>query len=327
MAILICGSIAYDNIMVFPERFRDHILPDKTHMLNVAFLVPELHRFFGGCAGNIAYSLKKLGGEPVPMATVGSDFDDYARHLERLDIRTDRIKRLEDFWTAQAYITTDIDDNQITAFHPGAMNEAHSQEVPSDPSIGFGIVSPDGKQAMLEHSAQMAAAGIPHVFDPGQGLPLFSGEELINMIRRADWLTVNSYEWELLKNRTGLDRDQVLSLLRAGLIITHGGQGSELITHARAETIPVVQPERIEDPTGCGDAYRAGLLFGLDHGWAAADACRLGSVLGAIKIAHPGPQQHDFTPAEVGRRFEAAFGRPIPPGGPCDRSGPDPDSL
>ncbi len=313
MATLICGSIAYDNIMVFPARFRDHILPDKTHMLNVAFLVPELHRFFGGCAGNIAYSLKKLGGEPVPMATVGSDFDDYQRHLARLDIRLDQVQRLDDFWTAQAYITTDIDDNQITAFHPGAMNEAHRQTLSADPDFRLGIISPDGKQAMLEHSAQMAAAGIAHVFDPGQGLPLFSGEELITMIQRADWLTVNSYEWELLKKRTGLARDGVLALVRCGLVITHGGQGSELIRPAGTEIIAAVAPERIEDPTGCGDAYRAGLLFGLEKGWDAADACRLGSVLGSIKIAHAGPQQHDFTPDEVAKRFQAAFSRACPP--------------
>ena len=312
MPILICGSMAYDNIMVFPERFRDHILPDKTHMLNVAFLVPELHRFFGGCAGNIAYSLKKLGAEPVPMATVGSDFDDYQRHLEHLDIRTDRILRLDDFWTAQAYITTDIDDNQITAFHPGAMNEAHREAVAADSTIKLGIISPDGKQAMLDHSAQMAAAGIPHVFDPGQGLPLFSGDELVAMIRRADWLTVNSYEWEMLKNRTGLDREAVLAMLGCGLIITHGGQGSELVTADGVESIPAVKPERIEDPTGCGDAYRAGLLFGLERGWSPDDACRLGSVLGALKIAEAGPQQHDFTPAQVAALFESAFGRPLP---------------
>ncbi len=312
MSILICGSIAYDNIMVFPERFRDHILPEKTHMLNVAFLVPELHRFFGGCAGNIAFSLKKLGGEPVPMATVGSDFDDYRRHLERLDIRTERLVCLEEFWTAQAYITTDIDDNQITAFHPGAMNEAHREAVTADPAIALGIISPDGKQAMLDHSAQMAAAGIPHVFDPGQGLPLFSGDELRQMIQRADWLTVNSYEWEMLKNRTGLDRESVLPMLRGGLVITHGGQGSELVTAGGVETIPAVQPERIEDPTGCGDAYRAGLLFGLERGWPPGDACRLGSVLGAIKIAHAGPQQHDFTPQQVAEHFESAFQKPLP---------------
>ena len=312
MAILICGSIAYDTIMVFPERFRDHILPDKTHMLNVAFLVPELHRYFGGCAGNIAYSLKKLGGEPVPMATVGSDFDDYERHLNCLDIRTDRIERLDDFWTAQAYITTDIDDNQITAFHPGAMTEAHRQQITAAAELHLGIVSPDGKQAMLEHSAQFAAAGIAHVFDPGQGLPLFSGDELAAMVERADWLTVNSYEWEMFKNRTGMDRADVLGRVKAGLIITHGGQGSELVTRAGVELIEAVPAEAIKDPTGCGDAYRAGLLFGLERGWEPGDACRLGSVLGAIKIAHPGPQQHDFTPAAVARRFEAAYARPMP---------------
>jgi adenosine kinase len=298
--------------MVVPARFRDQILPDQTHLLNVAVLVPELHRFFGGCAGNIAYSLKKLGGEPVPMATVGSDFDDYARHLDRMDIRCDRVQRLEGFWTAQAYITTDLDDNQITAFHPGAMSEAHRQPVTADPDFRLGIISPDGKQAMLDHSEQIAAAGIPHIFDPGQGLPLFSGAELTAMIERADWLTVNSYEWELLKSKTGMDRAEVLDRVRRGLIITQGGQGSELITSQGQELIPAVTPEKIEDPTGCGDAYRAGLLFGLENGWDPGDACRLGSVLGAIKIAHSGPQQHDFTPTEVAERYQSAFGRSLP---------------
>ncbi|MEE4639162.1 MAG: carbohydrate kinase family protein [Wenzhouxiangella sp.] len=312
MSILICGSIAYDTIMVFPERFRDHILPDKTHMLNVAFMVPELHRYFGGCAGNIAYSLKKLGAEPLPMATVGSDFDDYARHLEHLDIRCDHLLKLDDFWTAQAYITTDIDDNQITAFHPGAMNEAHCQKVPAERGVALGIVSPDGKQAMLDHSAQFAAAGIPHIFDPGQGLPLFSAEELVLMIDHADWLTVNSYEWEMLRKKTGLDVDTALNRLAGGLVITQGGDGSELITRGGREAIPAVAPEAVRDPTGCGDAYRAGLLFGLERGWPASDACRLGAILGAIKIAHAGPQQHDFTPESIARRFQAEFGHPMP---------------
>jgi len=311
MSVLICGSLAYDTIMVFPERFRDHILPDKTHMINVAFLVPELHRNFGGTAGNIAYNLKLLGGDPLPMATVGPDFDEYARRLERLDISQDYVRCLGEHWTAQAYITTDLDDNQITAFHPGAMNEAHCQPVPDDREIAFGIVSPDGKQAMLDHSEQFRAAGIPHVFDPGQGLPLFSGDELKRMITNADWLAVNSYEWEMLKKKTGWGHDDITARLD-GLVITHGGEGSELWTAAGKTAIPAVRPERITDPTGCGDAYRAGLLHGLERGWDPVDACRLGAVLGALKIAESGPQNHDFSAAAVAERFEAEFGQPIP---------------
>ncbi len=312
MSVLICGSMAYDNIMVFPERFRDHILPDKTHMLNVAFLVPELHRNFGGCAGNIAYSLKKLGGEPLPMATVGPDFDEYARHLDRLGIRQDYIRVLGNHWTAQAYITTDIDDNQITAFHPGAMTENHCQEVPLDDGVSFGIVSPDGKQAMLEHSAQFREAGIPHVFDPGQGLPMFNGDELKEMVANADWLTVNSYEWELLKDKTGWTHEDVAAELDGGLVITHGGEGSELWSNGGRTQIPAVKPDKVVDPTGCGDAYRAGLLYGLERGWEPSDACRLGSLLGAIKIAHNGPQRHDFRVDQIAERFEKEYGHPIP---------------
>lgn len=312
MSVLICGSIAYDNIMVFPERFKDHILPEKTHMLNVAFLVPELHRNFGGCAGNIAYSLKKLGGDPLPMATVGPDFDDYARHMDRLGIRQDYVRAIGNHWTAQAYITTDIDDNQITAFHPGAMNENHSQKVPNDDGIAFGIVSPDGKQAMLDHSDQFAAAGIPHIFDPGQGLPMFDSDELQQMVTNANWLTVNSYEWEMLKNKTGWSHEDITGQLDGGLIITHGGDGSELWTGNGKTHIPAVKPEKITDPTGCGDAYRAGLLFGLERGWDPADACRLGSILGSLKIAHSGPQHHDFTPEKIAQRYEQEFGQPMP---------------
>ncbi len=312
MSILICGSLAYDTIMVFPDRFRDHILPDKTHMLNVAFLVPELRRNFGGCAGNIAYSLKKLGGEPLPMASVGADFDDYARHLDRLDIRQDHVRVFDQLWTAQAYITTDIDDNQITAFHPGAMNENHRQTISADLGISFGIVAPDGRQAMLDHSAQFAAAGIPHIFDPGQGLPMFSGEELVSMIDHAHWLTVNSYEWEMLKNKTGLNHDQIAQRLNGGLIITHGGEGSELHHDGQHQHIPAVKPARLADPTGCGDAFRAGLLFGLDRGWDPVDACCLGSLLGSIKIEQHGPQHHDFSRGDIARRFAEHFGRDMP---------------
>ncbi len=312
MSVLICGSLAYDNIMVFPERFKDHILPDKTHMLNVAFLVPELHRNFGGCAGNIAYSLKKLGGNPLPMACVGADFDDYAQHLDALEIDQRHVRVCDQLWTAQAYITTDIDDNQITAFHPGAMNENHHQKITADLGLSFGIVAPDGKQAMLDHSAQFNAAGIPHIFDPGQGLPMFSGDELIGMIDNANWLTVNSYEWEMLKKKTGLAHDQIAERLDGGLIVTHGGDGSELFHQGQRHMIPAVRPARIADPTGCGDAFRAGLLFGLEKGWSPLDACRLGSLLGSIKIEHSGPQHHDFSPREIARRFKDEFGQAMP---------------
>ncbi len=312
MSILICGSMAYDTIMVFPDRFKNHILPDQTHMLNVAFLVPEMRRNFGGCAGNIAYSLKKLGGEPVPMATVGPDFEDYAQRLDKLGITREFITQLDDHFTAQAFITTDLDDNQITAFHPGAMNEGHRNKVSDASGIRLGIVSPDGKQAMLDHSKQFAAAGIPHIFDPGQGLPMFDGDELKALVEQAHWLTVNSYEWKMLSDKTGWDEQQAVSRLHGGLIITHGGEGSQLITGDGETRIEPVKPEQIQDPTGCGDAFRAGLLFGLDKGWDPVDACRLGSLLGSIKIAHPAPQGHEMDPGTIARRFEAEFGHPMP---------------
>ena len=312
MSVMICGSLAFDTIMVFPERFKDHILPDKTHMLNVAFLVPKLHRNFGGCAGNIAYTLKKLGGQPVPMATVGADFGQYRAYLAGLDISQDFVSTIETEWTAQAFITTDLDDNQITAFHPGAMTHNHRQVVPKDHGITYGSISPDGKEAMLEHSDQFAAAGIPHLFDPGQGLPMFNGDELFKMIKNATWLTLNSYEWAMLKDKTGLSRQTVIEHLDGGVIITHGAEGSELITRASETRIPAVEPQGIVDPTGCGDAYRAGLLFGLDQGWDPVDAARLGSLMGSIKIAHSGPQHHDFTVDEIRQQFQDAFQSPMP---------------
>ncbi len=312
MSILICGSIAYDNIMVFPERFKDHILPEKTHMLNVAFLVPEMRRNLGGCAGNIAYSLKKLGGEPLPMATVGIDFDRYSERLEELGISQRFVRRDDSHFTAQAYITTDLDDNQITAFHPGAMNENHRNIVPDDGSIRYGIVAPDGKQAMLDHSEQFKRAGIAHVFDPGQGLPMFSGDELKTMMADADWLTVNSYEWAMITRKTGWNRGNVLSALKQGLIVTHGGEGSELFTHQGEQRIPAARPKQIADPTGCGDAYRSGLLFGLERDWDPADAACLGSLMGSIKIAHPAPQGFEIDPEAIRTRFGQEFGRAMP---------------
>lgn len=312
MSIMICGSLAFDTIMVFPERFKDHILPDKTHMLNVAFLVPELHRNFGGCAGNIAYTLKKLGGDPIPMATVGADFAPYRDYLETLGINQDYVSMMESEWTAQAFITTDLDDNQITAFHPGAMAENRHQAIPVDQNITYGSISPDGKEAMLTHSAQFAAAGIPHLFDPGQGLPMFNGDELFEMIQHATWLTLNSYEWEMLKEKTGLSRETVIDHLEGGAIITHGADGSELITKEGETKIKAVAPKAIVDPTGCGDAYRAGLLYGLDRGWTPVEAAQLGSLLGAMKIAHSGPQHHDFTLQSIRADYEAHFGIAMP---------------
>jgi len=312
MSILICGSMAYDNIMVFPERFKDHILPEKTHMLNVAFLVPEMRRNLGGCAGNIAYGLKKLGGNPLPMAAVGADFDRYSDRLDELGISQQFVLRDDSHFTAQAYITTDLDDNQITAFHPGAMNENHRNTVPTDGSIRYGIIAPDAKQAMLDHSDQFKQAGIPHIFDPGQGLPMFSGDELKTLMADADWLTVNSYEWEMITRKTGWSRANVLSALKSGLIITHGGEGSEMITHDGEQRIPAVKPERIADPTGCGDAYRSGLLFGLERGWQPADAACLGSLMGSIKIAHAAPQGFDLDLSAVRQRFGQEFGHPMP---------------
>ncbi|MEM7053897.1 MAG: carbohydrate kinase family protein [Pseudomonadota bacterium] len=308
MSILICGSLAYDTIMVFPQRFRDHILPDKTHMLNVAFLVPEMRRNFGGCAGNIAYGLKLLGDDPLPMAAVGADFDRYADRLDELDISQQFVHRDDDFFTAQAYITTDLDDNQITAFHPGAMDENRHNKVPDDGSIRYGIISPDGKQAMLEHAEQFRTAGIPYIFDPGQGLPMFCGDELRQMMTGADWLTVNSYEWEMIAQKTGFDHQAALDTLKQGLIVTHGGEGSRMITSDGEETIAAAKPEAIADPTGCGDAYRAGLLHGLSHGWPAADAARLGSLMGSIKIAHPAPQGYMIDRTTLADQFEQHFG-------------------
>lgn len=312
MSILICGSLAYDNIMVFPERFKDHILPDKTHMLNVAFLVPEMHRNFGGCAGNIAYGLQQLGSTPLPMAAVGADFDRYADRLDELGISQRFVLRDDDHFTAQAYITTDLDDNQITAFHPGAMNENHRNEVPTDGSVAWGIISPDGKQAMLDHSEQFKNAGIPHIFDPGQALPMFNGDELRGLVANADWLTVNSYEWEMIAKKTGWTRGEALAGLKGGLIVTHGGEGSQLLTADGEAEIPAVRPERIADPTGCGDAYRAGLLFGLERGWDPVDAARLGSLMGSIKIAHNAPQGYALDMGELKARYKAEFGSAMP---------------
>ena len=307
MSALICGSLAYDTIMVFPDRFKDHILPDEIHMLNVSFLVPEMRRQFGGCAGNIAYNLKLLGGDPFPMATVGDDFGPYMQRLETLGISTRYIRHLEGEFTPQAFITTDLDDNQITAFHPGAMMNSHLNKVGDTEGMTLGIVAPDGREAMLQHSRDFEQLGIPHIFDPGQAMPLFDGADLRTLIGQAKWLVANDYEFKLIQERTGLSEKQVADQLEA-LIITRGGEGSTLITSSGEELIETVEAEAIVDPTGCGDAYRSGLIYGLENDLDLVTGCRIGSLMGSLKIAVQGPQTHEHSLDEIEERFKSAFG-------------------
>jgi len=310
MSILICGSIAYDNIMVFQGRFKDHILPDQIHILNVAFLVPELRREYGGCAGNIAYNLRLLGEQPLIMATVGRDFGAYREWLERQGLDLRHVTELPDTLTAQAYITTDLDDNQITAFHPGAMDHAHVNRVPGDGSIRLGIVSPDGREAMLQHAEQYAAAGIPFVFDPGQGLPMFDGDELRHFIRLANWVAVNDYEGQLLAERTGWDFAEIATEV-AALVVTRGAQGSLIYTGGERLEIPPVAAREVADPTGCGDAYRAGLLFGISRGLPWERTGRLASLIGARKVESRGTQNHRFTAAGLAGEYREVFGHAL----------------
>jgi adenosine kinase len=293
MSALICGSYAFDNIMVFPDRFKNHILPDQVHILNVCFLVPEMRREFGGCAGNIAYNLKLLGGEPRPMATVGTDFAPYAQWLDDCGIDRSHVKVIDDSFTAQAFITTDLDDNQITAFHPGAMNFAHQNRVGDASGITLGLLSPDGRQAMLDHAEQFAAAGTPFIFDPGQGLPMFNGEELLRFVEWADWAALNDYEARMLSDRTGLDYAALSQRLR-GLVITLAEQGCEVWQAGQCVRVPGVAAASVIDPTGCGDAFRAALLFGLDQGWPLERCVALGNRMGAAKIATRGGQNYRF---------------------------------
>jgi adenosine kinase len=262
MYALVCGSFAYDNIMVFQDRFKNHILPDKVHILNVCFLVPNMRREFGGCAGNIAYNVKLLEGACLPMGTVGEDFGPYAAWLDKCGVDRRHIRQIDGSFTAQAFVTTDMDDNQITAFHPGAMTYAHENRIAEAADISLGMISPDGREGMLQHAEQFAEAGIPFILDPGQGLPMFNGEELLGLIEQATWLTVNDYEWQLIKERTGLDEAQIAQRLKA-LIVTRGGAGSTICTNRTRLEIPAAQTAAVTDPTGCGDAYRAGLLYGL----------------------------------------------------------------
>ena len=307
MSALICGSMAYDTIMVFPDQFKNHILPDKVHILNVSFLVPRMRREFGGCAGNIAYNLRLLGDDPIPMATVGQDFGPYRAWFTEHGIRMDQIRELPELFTAQAFITTDLDDNQITAFHPGAMMRSHENHVRDVPGVTFGIVAPDGRDAMLQHASEFKAAGIPFIFDPGQALPLFNGEEFRHFIEQADYVVVNDYESSLLRERTGWDEATIASKVRA-FIVTQGPNGSRIHTREAVHDIPPAHERRITDPTGCGDAYRAGLIFGLMRDYDLPTCGRMASLMGALKIEHPGTQNQRFTYTEFAEQFRQQFG-------------------
>jgi len=304
--ILISGSVAYDTIMVFDGHFKDHILPDRVHMLNVAFLTPRLKREFGGCAANIAYTLQALGGAPTILATVGQDGQPYLERLASLGIDISAVRLLAESWTAQAFITTDLADNQITAFHPGAMTQAHEVSAEGMSAV-FGIVAPNGKQAMQTHARQFAAGGVPYLFDPGQGLPMFDGAELRELISSATAVTVNDYEAGMLVERTGWSETEIASRVKA-LVITRGGEGCQVWQDGGCTTVAAAPIAEARDPTGCGDAFRGGLLYGLAEGWDWVRACRLGSVMGAIKIEHQGAQNHVISREQVADRHSHAFG-------------------
>ena len=291
MAAVICGSLAFDTIMTFEGRFAEQIMPEQLHILNVSFLVPSLRRDFGGCAGNIAYSLKLLGGTPLPMATVGSDGAGYVARLKEQGISTEFVREIDDAYTAQAMIMTDRDNNQITAFHPGAMMQAHQMRIEARPDVKLGIISPDGRDAMLQHAEQFVAAGIPFVFDPGQGLPMFDGAALAQFVEQADWVTVNDYEGRMLTERTGWSLGEISRKVR-GLVVTLGGEGCDVWTDGTAVRVAPVTADAVVDPTGCGDAWRGALLHGLEQGWDLARCAELGNRLGARKIAQRGPQNY-----------------------------------
>jgi len=307
MSILVTGSIAFDTIMVFPDRFKNHLLPEQLHILNVCFLTPEMRREFGGTAGNIGYNLRLLGESPVLMATVGEDGQPYLERLDELGIGNGQLRRIPGQFTAQAFITTDLDDNQITAFHPGAMNFSHENKITRALKAHLAIVSPDGRDGMLQHARECAELGIPFLFDPGQGLPMFSSEELRAFVRQADFLAVNDYEGKMLEEKTGETLESLARQVKA-LVVTLGARGSLVMTDGKRHEIPRVEADQVVDPTGCGDAYRAALLHGVAAGWDWPTAARLGAVMGAIKIAQRGGQNHKPSRTEIGDRFRDAFG-------------------
>jgi len=310
MNALICGSLAFDTIMVFNDHFKKHILPDQIHILNVAFLVPEMRREYGGCAGNIAYNLQLLGGRPLIMATVGDDFGPYATRLEKFGMPQTHIRNVPGNFTGQAFITNDLDDNQITAFHPGAMSMSHLNHVNAAKDVSIGIVSPDGRDGMIKHAQEFADANIPFVFDPGQGMPMFSGDELLEFIELANYITVNDYEAQLLQDKTGKSLKDIAQRVTA-LIVTLGADGSMIYADGKEIAIPTPKPAAIVDPTGCGDAYRAGLLYGIQSSWDWETTGRLASLMGSLKIASRGGQNHRYSQAEIADLYKQHFGSSI----------------
>ena len=307
MKILVTGSIAYDTIMVFPDRFRNHLLADQLHILNVCFLTPEMRREYGGTAGNIAYNLRLLGEDPIVMATVGEDIDPYIARFKSLGLRSDHLKRIPGQFTAQGFITTDLDNNQITNFHPGAMNFSQENRVARDLGAALAIIGPDGKLGMQQHARECAEHRIPFLFDPGQGLPMFSGAELAEFIRLADYVAVNDYEGKLLQEKTGRSLQDISHDVKA-LVFTRGAEGSTILAGGQRHEVACVEANKVVDPTGCGDAYRAGLLYGIVHGWDWPNTGRLGSVMGAIKIAHRGGQNHRPARSEIAQRLRDTYG-------------------
>ena len=310
MSTLITGSFAYDTIMVFQDKFKNHILPDQVHILNVCFFVPEMRKEFGGCSGNIAYNLSLLGDQPVPMGTVGEDFTPYRNWLDRIGLDHTHVREIPGTYTAQAFLTTDTDNNQIIAFHPGAMNHAHENTVGDVKNIDLGIIAPDGRDAMVEHSAQFAEAGIPFFFDPGQGLPMFDGNDLNQFIKQANYVVVNDYESEMLIDKTGKSTEQIADEVEA-LIITRGGNGSDIYTAGSHLHIPPIDVTGINDPTGCGDAFRSGLLYGVQHQWDWKSAGQLASLMGGIKIEQHGTQNHSPSKSDIEARYKENFGSEI----------------
>jgi len=307
MQTLICGSLAFDTIMVFPDHFKHHILPEKIHILNVAFLVPEMRREFGGTAGNIAYNLNLLGGQPLIMATVGDDFGPYAERLKTIGIKANHVRHISGSYTAQAFITTDLADNQITAFHPGAMNNSHENSVKDTQDVSLAIIAPDGRDGMFQHARELHEAGIPFMFDPGQGLPMFNGDELMHFLGMADYLAVNDYEAQMMQEKTGQSMELLAQQVEA-LIVTRGAEGSVIYAAGQRFDIPCVEADTVLDPTGCGDAYRAGLVYGIQQGWDWQRTGQLAAVMGSIKIASRGGQNHAPSKDDIAARYRKAFG-------------------